>query len=317
MQSVGRPYRRFFWFEVPYNRRCLSESEARALASGILIGVPSPTTLLIVDDDPSLHELIRTMLDPAEWSIESAYTGDQAFDCLRDRSYQLVLSDILIGATDGLTLLPRIHEVRPESKVLVMTGQNASDHIIASIRAQACGYLTKPFSRGSLLETLRHALACDVEADDIEILSDSPHWISVQVRCKISTAERLAHFFRELPSALEPAQREEVSTAFRELLMNAIEHGGRFDPEQRVFLSYIHTGRSILYYIRDPGEGFSLDELPHAAISNNSGSPIDHAEFREKMGIRPGGFGILVTRNFADELLYSAKGNEVILIKYL
>ncbi len=257
------------------------------------------------------------MLDASAWSIDSAHTGDQALQCLRSQAYELVLSDILIGVTDGLTLLPRIHEISPESKVLVMTVKNTPDDIIASIRAQACGYLTKPFTRESLLDALHHALVCEIEPDDIEILSDRPHWISVQVRCKISTAERLAHFFRELPSALNPAQREEVSTAFRELLMNAIEHGGRFDPEQRVFLSYIHTGRSILYYIRDPGEGFSMDTLPHAAISYNSNSPIDHAEFREKMGIRPGGFGILLTRNFADELLYSAKGNEVILIKYL
>ena len=36
-----------------------------------------------------------------------------------------------------------------------------------------------------------------------------------------------------------------------------------------------------------------------------------------QMGIRPGGFGLLMTQSFADELIYSAKGNEVILIKYL
>jgi anti-sigma regulatory factor (Ser/Thr protein kinase) len=99
--------------------------------------------------------------------------------------------------------------------------------------------------------------------------------------------------------------------------MNAIEHGGHSDPRQKVNLSYIRTGRSIIYYIRDPGDGFSFDKLAHAAISNTPEEPLGHAEIRDRLGIRPGGFGILLTKNFADELLYSEKGNEVMLIKYL
>ena len=72
-----------------------------------------------------------------------------------------------------------------------------------------------------------------------------------------------------------------------------------------------------MYYIRDPGEGFSFENLPHAAVSNRPGAPFEHSEIRSKLGMRPGGFGILMTRNFADEVLYSQKGNEVMLIKYL
>ena len=42
--------------------------------------------------------------------------------------------------------------------------------------------------------------------------------------------------------------------------MNAIEHGGHLDPEKNVDMSYIRTARTIVYYIRDPGEGFSMNE---------------------------------------------------------
>jgi hypothetical protein len=82
-------------------------------------------------------------------------------------------------------------------------------------------------------------------------------------------------------------------------------------------MSYIRTARCIVYYIHDPGEGFSMEKLQHAAIANAPGQPYRHLELREQMGIRPGGFGLLMTKNFADELIYSAKGNEVIFIKYL
>ena len=82
-------------------------------------------------------------------------------------------------------------------------------------------------------------------------------------------------------------------------------------------LSYIRTARAIVYYIRDPGEGFSMKALAHAAIANSPDEPLRHLELRRELGIRPGGFGLLMTKSFADELIYSAKGNEVILIKYL
>jgi anti-sigma regulatory factor (Ser/Thr protein kinase) len=155
------------------------------------------------------------------------------------------------------------------------------------------------------------------EQDDIDVISALPNWISLQIRCKIATADRLVPFLREMESTVSADDREMIATAFRELLLNAIEHGGQLDPEKRVNLTYIRTDRSIIYYVRDPGAGFSLENLPHAAVSNTLDAPLAHVETRSRLGIRPGGFGILLTRNFADELLYSEKGNEVVLIKYL
>jgi hypothetical protein len=60
-----------------------------------------------------------------------------------------------------------------------------------------------------------------------------------------------------------------------------------------------------------------MESIDHAAIGNPEGSPIRHAEVRAEQGKRPGGFGILLTRNLVDELLYSERGNEVIFVKYL
>jgi anti-sigma regulatory factor (Ser/Thr protein kinase) len=199
----------------------------------------------------------------------------------------------------------------------MMTVKNTSDHILGSLRREAAAYISKPFSRDSLLTTMQNALSALVCSDDIIILSDKPDWICLKIRCRLATADRIAQFVRELPSDLAPEQREQIATAFRELLMNAVEHGGHLDPEKTVDLSYIRTARTIVYYIRDPGEGFSMETLAHAAIANTDEEPLRHVELRRQMGIRPGGFGLLMTKSFADELIYSAKGNEVILIKYL
>jgi DNA-binding response OmpR family regulator len=281
--------------------------------------MPAPLQhrLLMVDDDPSIHELIQAMLAGKNWKADSASSGEEALARLDAHSYDVLLADILMPGMDGLELLAQLRARHPATPVVMMTVKNTPDHVMGSLRREAAAYISKPFSRDTLLTTLQNALSNSPQADDIKILSDRPHWISLQIRCRIATADRLTQFVRELPSDLEPDQREQIATAFRELLMNAVEHGGHLDPDKTVDLSYIRTARSIVYYIRDPGEGFSMNALAHAAIANSPDEPFGHLELRRQMGIRPGGFGLLMTKSFADELIYSAKGNEVILIKYL
>jgi CheY-like chemotaxis protein len=277
----------------------------------------TPRTLLVVDDDPSIHELIGAMLAGKGWELDRANSGEEALARLNAHAYDLVLSDILMPGMDGLTLLGHMRNRDPNARIVVMTVKNTSSHILESLRHQATAYIAKPFDRDLLLGTLENALSTTVHQDDIKVISDKPNWISLEIRCKLTTAERLTQFMRELPSDLKPEEREQIAIAFRELLMNAIEHGGRLDPEKIVDLSYIRTARCIVYYIRDPGEGFSMDNLAHAAVANTPDDPLHHVELREQTGTRPGGFGLLLTQSFADELIYSAKGNEVILIKYL
>jgi anti-sigma regulatory factor (Ser/Thr protein kinase) len=96
-----------------------------------------------------------------------------------------------------------------------------------------------------------------------------------------------------------------------------MEHGGKFDPTQHVEISYVRTQRMVLCKIKDPGMGFSLEELKHAAIANPTDQPFLHMAERENRGMRPGGFGILMSQKLVDDLLYSEKGNEVMLVKYL
>ena len=73
----------------------------------------------------------------------------------------------------------------------------------------------------------------------------------------------------------------------------------------------------VLYRIADPGPGFSLDQLAHAAISNEPDQPFGHMQVREEKGIRPGGFGLMMARTLVDELIYNDAHNEVVFVKYL
>jgi hypothetical protein len=68
----------------------------------------------------------------------------------------------------------------------------------------------------------------------------------------------------------------------------------------------------LIYRIADPGEGFDIERLRHAAISNPEHDPIHHLVVREEKGLRPGGFGLAMTRSFVDELIYNEARNEVL-----
>jgi anti-sigma regulatory factor (Ser/Thr protein kinase) len=108
-----------------------------------------------------------------------------------------------------------------------------------------------------------------------------------------------------------------IGLAFRELLLNAVEWGGQLNPNRKVRIAYVRSSRMLLYRVADPGPGFTFKGLSHAAVGQAAEDPFAHMTVREQLGIRPGGFGIALTRAIADELLYNEAQNEVIFIKYL
>jgi len=209
-----------------------------------------------------------------------------------------------------------VRSIRPEARVIV-AGSRDPAGALAAIRERAYAYFHKPISTGPLADMVQLALDAAAWRDDIRVASARPEWITLEVRCKIEAAERTTQFIREMLADLESQTAEDIAIAFRELLINAIEHGGKSDAHKRVRTSLLRTSRAVMTHIADPGKGFSLESLPHAAINNPDGSPIKHLEYREEQGRRAGGFGILMSRSLVDELLYNQRGNAVLAVKYL
>ena len=272
--------------------------------------------ILIVDDDPDIHALLLSSLKGIDCRADSVFSGQEALARLESQNYNLVLSDVLMPGISGLELLQRIREQSPSTPVVVMTAQNTPENLIRAIRENAYAYFSKPFSPEAVVDMVQTALEKPADQDDIEVLSARTGWIALRLRCKMETADRLTRFFREIQLNLSAEEESDIAFAFRELLMNAVEHGGKFDPEKKVEVAYIRLNGAIIYYVRDPGQGFSFENLRHSAVAHAVGDLSSHVAVRQEAGLRPGGFGILLMRNIADEVVYNEMGNEVLLVKY-
>ena len=275
----------------------------------------SPQTLVLVDADTGVLDNLYGLLNQEGRTIRSAVDGSEALQYARETPCDLVVAGQGRNGLGGIELLRRLRALRPETRV-ILTGEPGAERVLPAIRAHAYSYFHKPLSQGPLADMAQLALESEGWRGDLRVVSSVPEWISMEVRCKLEAAERATHYVRELAADLPRAVCEDVSAAFRELLLNAVEHGGGSDPRKRVRVSLVRTGRAWMACIRDPGKGFSIQRLPHAAISNPEDAPTRHTEFRAGHGQRPGGFGILMARKMVDELVYNERGNEVVLVKY-
>ncbi len=187
--------------------------------------------------------------------------------------------------------------------------------MLGALRQHAYDFLPKPIDPARLVETVRKALAAPA-LPHIHVLSARPEWVELLVPCTREAVDRIQSFMNQLETDLPSEVRESVGLAFRELLMNGIEWGGHLNPAQTVRVACLRTRRMLLYRIADPGTGFKLDDLSHAAGGDGS-APMAHDQVREEKGLRPGGFGLLMIRAIADELIYNEQRNEVVFVKYL
>ncbi|HKW31895.1 MAG TPA: ATP-binding protein [Candidatus Acidoferrum sp.] len=271
---------------------------------------------LIVDPEPQVSRALCAVLGTEEWHIVYAPGNRSALKLAEASPFDLIVTGAGSTGREDIDLLRKIRRVRPHVRFIILTDERTPVDVIEAIRERAFSYFSKPISTASLAEIVRCAMSEPLWDDGIELVSATPEWISLIVRCDRKTADRLVQFFQEMSDLPHP-DREDVATAFREMLLNAIEHGGNFDPNEYVEVAHVRTRKLVMCRIKDPGQGFSLDEIHHAAVNNPSYDPIRHALFRETQGLRPGGYGVLLAKHLVDELLYSEKGNEVLLIKYL
>ncbi|HYP26054.1 MAG TPA: response regulator [Blastocatellia bacterium] len=273
-------------------------------------------TLLIAEDDSTSRRILCEALAKDGYRILEVADGTAALDVIEREHIDVLLTDVVMPGMDGIELLERARLVQPHFRAIIMSGHSTPEAVIGAFRNKACDFLSKPFELEELRTAVRAALERNIECQ-IEIISAKPDWIEIRVPCDLDAVEPIQKFLIELEGTLPRDTREAIGSVFREMLNNAIEHGGKCDITKRVEVKYMRLKRAIIYSIKDPGEGFRIEDIQHAALLNPEDNPVRHMQVRQEKGLRPGGFGILVASQVIDELLYNEKHNELIFVKYL
>ncbi|MCG3162472.1 MAG: Regulator of RpoS [Acidobacteria bacterium] len=272
--------------------------------------------ILVVDDDPALHQVIEGALAGDGHSLLHATTGSKGMELLAREKIDLAIIDYVMAGMDGLEFLEQARGDHPELKAIMITAFGTPEAVLGALRKKVCDFLVKPFGVADIRAAVSGVLV-ENSVVEIDVISAEPHWVQLRVPCDLAAVPILQKLLIQLKADLPEDTREAIAYAFREMLNNAIEHGGKLDPAKYVEVLCVRLKHAIIYWIKDPGEGFDPSKLEHAAVNNPAGDPFRHVSVRDEKGLRAGGFGILMTDQLVDELVYNERRNEVMFIKYL
>jgi DNA-binding NtrC family response regulator len=116
-----------------------------------------PQSVLVVDDDAAMREMVVSLLDEQGIHARSAASADEAVEILADFDCDVILSDIRMPGRTGIELLGQLRELRPHTPVVLMTAFGSIDSAVEAMHAGAFDYVTKPFQSDALLLSLQRA----------------------------------------------------------------------------------------------------------------------------------------------------------------
>ncbi len=270
-------------------------------------------TALIVEDEKDTGQLLGEHL--RRWGFESTLLGEggSAIAYVREHRPDVILLDLLLPGMDGFTICENLKLDRETNliPIIMLTALASPEDRVHGLQVGANRYLTKPFSSTDLHKTIEDVLAW---RDDIQKTGTEGE-IHFRLQSDTRYLEELNHLLGSLFlfSGLTDTQAKQLTMAVAEMGTNAIEWGHNKQLDLIVTVLYRIDPDKITITIRDTGPGFDPSNLPHAAHPDD---PVRHTMVRETLGIREGGFGIMMSQGLVDDMKYNETGNEVQLVKY-
>lgn len=272
--------------------------------------------VLVIGPSDGLAKELRDSPALQGHTVDACRGALEALKEARFRLLDVVVTDAARPVSGAMTLVEELNRLRPGVRTILLAPALTDSDVVTALRAQVFACFTA-VNAVEIADMAATALKTEDWRRGIEVVSGLPTWMTLRVACGMVSADRITRFLTEWESALPEDQRDLLMTAFREMLLNAMEHGAGFDPGQVIEVTAARTDRAIVFHIRDPGTGFNRKALAHAAKANDPDSVMAVMENREAAGMRSGGFGMLIVRQVVDEMVYNERGNEVMLIKHL
>ena len=261
-----------------------------------------PRTVLVVDDERDTNDILASLVQARGFEPIQVSTGAEALEAVAKQKPDLILLDLMLADIDGFELCDRLKRSRETNliPIVMVTAMHDAHHRAAGVRVGANGYLTKPFTPAQLYETMDAALAWNEEHNKRGTTGEINFDVRSELTYLSEASDMLADLFAHTP--LTDRHIKDLKQAIMEMGGNAIEWGHRKNADLVLRITYRINPSSITLIITDQGPGFNPRNLPHAASDDD---PIGHIEIRNELGLREGGFGIMLARGLVDEFRYN------------
>jgi DNA-binding response OmpR family regulator len=268
---------------------------------------------LIVEDEPDTGTLLAEIARRNGFDPTILAEGKPAIPWTRTNQPDLILLDLMLPDVDGFSICEDLKLDRETNRIpiIMVTALDRRKDKVRGLQVGANHYLTKPFT----VDQLNHAIDEVLRwRQDLELRGTDGE-IHFRLQSDTQYLEELNHLLASLFlfSGLSQPQIRQLTMAVRELGVNAIEWAHQKQIDRILHVTYRIDPEKVTIFIRDEGPGFDPKNLPHAATAED---PVSHMMVRETLGLRDGGFGILLARGLVDDLQYNDTGNEVRLVKY-
>ncbi len=114
--------------------------------------------VLVVDDEENIRWIFKKALEKKGFEVHAVVSGEEALNKVSTTDYLLVFSDIFLGGMDGIVLLEKVNEIKPNQRVVVMTAQDTMNNAIEAMRKGALDYISKPFDFEEIYSLLDKAV---------------------------------------------------------------------------------------------------------------------------------------------------------------
>lgn len=269
---------------------------------------------LIVEDEADLGMLLAEILKTCGFEASLLREGANAVAWVRDNQPELILLDLMLPDQSGYAICQELKLDRKTNliPVIMVTARAQHEDRVHGLQVGANCYLTKPFTVQQLQEAVGNVMQWRKQLN----LSGAQGEIHFRLSSDTQYLEELNQLVTSmfLFSGLSQQQVHQLTTAVREMGTNAIEWGHRKQVDLPVLVTYRIDDKKIEIVIKDNGPGFNPRTLPHACQDDDD--PAGHMCVRESLGLRPGGFGILLAKGLVDDLRYNDRGNEVRMVKF-
>jgi CheY-like chemotaxis protein/anti-sigma regulatory factor (Ser/Thr protein kinase) len=268
--------------------------------------------VLIVEDEPDQNEMLAQLVVRRGFNVVQTYTGKDGVSRARENPPDLLLLDLMLPDIDGFEVCQSLRASRDTNLIPVVMATQLTDakRRLQGYRVGANAYVVKPYTREQIYDAIDKALAWKEEMIRGKVQDEISFELASETEYLIQLNNLLSQLLLNTP--LDETAAGQLCRALLEMGQNAIEWGNRNQVDKLVKITYRLHPDNVTIIIRDQGSGFNPQSLPHAA---NEEDPIAHMNIREVLGLREGGFGLLISRGLVDEMRYNEEGNEVTLVK--